>query len=128
MIQWPDVHQLAAVDLYGRRGSPTRRVIVTIEFVAAALGCIALGVYLVATRSRALSVPGAAVFGLGANYLPLVQHAVRLRGDRLALAAVGYDNPAARRAAAIAQLWLLVPYALVVVDLYQQHRDRGHDR
>lgn len=40
-----DLRRLAAVDMYGPAGSPVRRWVILVEFVAGLVGCVALGIW-----------------------------------------------------------------------------------
>ena len=74
-----DVRRLAAVDMYGTAGTQWRRRVITGEFMAGAIGCFALGLWVAFTAEAfGWQLFGAWLTGVGVNYLALVLHAVAL--------------------------------------------------
>jgi hypothetical protein len=116
-----EVRRLAAIDMYGSRGSMRRRRILG-EFVLGALALVALGI-----RSLA-HVPGSGgvlfglwVLGIGANYLPLACPAIALnRPGALAAELDGVDTGRELRRYSLLQFWIFVPLSLVVLALRQR--------
>lgn len=74
-----NVRRLAAIDMYGVRGTTRRRRIILAEFLAGVVVMVAFGIWLVASASG----PGARIFGIGVigaglNYPPLAAYAIAL--------------------------------------------------
>jgi hypothetical protein len=119
-----DLRRLAAVDMYGARGTLLRRRVIVAEFVLGAVVGTALGVAVAASASSL----GWRVFGLwlaGAclNYVPLALHAISLsRKGRLAAELAGVDVPGELRYYTKAQLWIAVPLLFVVLGVTQLGR------
>lgn len=111
------VRRLAAIDMYGGRGTLLRRRLVLVEFVAAVLICLALSVLLIVRGGSASStVVGAWVALLGANYVPLALYAVGFsRGSHLEHELEGVDTAQELRYYSVAQFWVLVPFVFVVL-------------
>ena len=65
-----DARRLAAVDMYGGRGTRFRRRIILIEFVAGTALCAALGVLEATTGPVGTRMLGWWLLGMAANYLP----------------------------------------------------------
>ena len=74
----PDPRRLAALDMYGTRGSQRRRRAIRVEFFAGAAGCTALGILALVHGSGLWILVGAWLVGAGANYVPLALEAQRL--------------------------------------------------
>jgi hypothetical protein len=119
-----DVRRLAAIDMHGLNGTRTRARIILAEFVLGAVGGTALGVWVLVTSTG----PGWTLFGLwlagcGLNYVPLTIHAFTLRSPRaLATELEGVDIPGELRYYTTAQVWVLVPLAVVVFALIQRRQ------
>lgn len=114
-----DVRRLAALDLHGARGTARRRRLVLAEFVVAAIGILALGVWLATARPGIVAwlLAGWAA-GVGLNYAVLAVHAARLsRPGRLDAELEGVDVTAELRRYGARQLWILVPFAIVALQL-----------
>ena len=111
-----DVRRLAAVDMWGARGTMRRRRIIVAEFVAGAIGAMAVGGWITAAASSAgLAMLGTYILCTGLNYVPLSGYAILLsRPGALEAALDGVDVPRELRRYSVLQLWLLVPLALVV--------------
>ncbi len=127
-----DVRRLAAVDMYGGKGTQRRRRIIVAEFVAGAVAGPLVAVAVLA------SGPGwmMAIFGLWLlaaclNYIPLSVYAVGFfrSPERLSAELEGVDIPAELRHYTAAQVWVFVPFALIVIDLLQRRaRARAGDQ
>jgi len=122
------VRRLAAIDMYGLRGSARRRRIVVAEFVAGALLLTGFGIWLLTRASSA----GAVVFGgwmtgVGLNYVPLACHALWLNGrGRLEAELAGVDVGRELRRYSVWQLWILVPLAIPVISARALARSTRH--
>jgi hypothetical protein len=116
-----DVRRLAAIDMHGSIGSPVRRRVILTEFVLGVVGCVGLGVWLMADAAGA---PARAIGGwlalIGVNYVPLALHAASLvRPDALKRELAGVDIAGELRRYTGRQLWLLVPLLPVVLAVRQ---------
>jgi len=99
--------------MHGSRGTALRRQIVRAEFVVGAGGCILLGILSLAQGSAGWIVFGIWLIGAGANYVPLAIEAQRLsRPGALEAEMAGLELRTELRAAARAQLWIAVPFAV----------------
>jgi hypothetical protein len=132
-----NVRRLAAIDMYGTRGSVRRRGIVLAEFLGCVVAMVAFGAWLV-TASSGLGgrVFGLWVIGAGLNYAPLSVYAVRLsRPGALDIELAGVDAARELRRYSVLQLWIFVPLSLVVIDARdaltrrtsRSSRGGGHD-
>lgn len=76
-----NVRRLAAIDMHGLHGSPTRRRIILTEFLAGAIGGLALAVVVIVSSGGTpwLLAFGAWLAGVSLNYVPLALHAISLR-------------------------------------------------
>jgi hypothetical protein len=119
-----DVRRLAAVDMWGGRGTRRRRAIILAEFVLGATIGPALGLLLAITGSTlGWRVLGAWIAGACLNYIPLALHAISLfPGRRLEAELSGVDVRGELRYYTGAQLWIAVPLLLVALDLLQRRR------
>lgn len=106
-----DVRRLAAVDMHALKGTDLRRRVIIAEFVLAALGGLAIGLYLLLGVGGAVSaVVGLYAIGVGANYVPLAIHALSLRQPaRLREELRGVDLNGELRYYTLAQFWVFVP-------------------
>jgi hypothetical protein len=122
-----DVRRLAAVDMWGGRGTRRRRPIIVAEFVLGATVGPALGLLLaIAGSGLAWRVLGALIAGACLNYVPLALHAISLfPGRRLEAELAGVDVPRELRRYTAAQLWIAVPLLFVALDLMQRRRRAG---
>jgi hypothetical protein len=119
-----DVRRLAAVDMWGTRGTRRRRAIILAEFVLGATVGPALGILLAITGSGLLwRILGAWLAGACLNYVPLALHAIGLYpGRRLEAELSDVDVTGELRYYTAAQLWIAVPLLFVVLDLVQRRR------
>ena len=116
-----NVRRLAAVDMWGTKGSPKRRRIIRVEFWAGAIGCVALGVISLATTNGWGLLLGAWLVGVGINYVPLVISAESLsEPGALERELDGTDISRELRRAGAQQLWIAVPLAVAVAALTQR--------
>jgi hypothetical protein len=110
-----NVRRLAAIDMFGTRGTPRRRWIILAEFVLGALVLIGFGVWL-ALDATSL---GDQLFGFwailaGLNYVPLAAYAIALsRAGAIDAELAGVDAERELRRYGVAQLWIVVPLWLV---------------
>ena len=111
-----NVRRLAAIDMYGTRGTARRRRIILAEFVVGVVAMVGLGLWILIQASdlggQAL---GLWFIGAGLNYAPLAVYALVLSRPG-ALEAELADVDAARelRHYGVLQAWILVPLALIV--------------
>lgn len=122
-----DVRRLAALDLawHGSR-------LIVAEFAIGILGPVALGLlslrYVLVQHPPLLSWPvllAIELFGIGANYVPLLAEALRIRKDTSYLERIKagiQSDPAEARSYGVRQLWLLVPGSLVLFALRRSER------
>jgi hypothetical protein len=123
-----DVRRLAAVDMYGARGSRLRRRVILVEFGLGAIGCAALGAWLIAAWG---GPPGLLIglwlLGIALNYSALALHAITLSRSGVLDAELRHaDLPAALRRYTMAQFWIFVP-ALFAVLAVTQVSGEGRD-
>jgi hypothetical protein len=113
------VRRLAAIDMYGTRGTARRRRIILAEFVVGAVAMVAFGAWLLtASVSVAGQAVGLWVIGAGLNYAPLAVHAIVLsRPGALDAELSGVDTGRELRRYGVLQLWIFVPLSLVAVQL-----------
>jgi hypothetical protein len=111
-----NVRRLAAIDMFGTRGTTRRRRIILAEFVVGAIAATAFGVWLLAVSSGSGSrVVAFWMLGAGLNYVPLAVHAIRLsRPGALDTELDGVDTGRELRRYGVLQLWIFIPLALVV--------------
>jgi hypothetical protein len=110
------VRRLAAIDMYGTRGTVRRRRLVLAEFLLGCLVSLALGGYVLWRGGLEGWLVGLWLIGIGANYLSLSIHALDLaRSDRLSAEIAAIDDLAAQsRYYSIAQIRLFVPGLVAV--------------
>ncbi len=121
-----DVRRLAAVDLWGARGTRRRRAIIVAEFVLGATVGPALGLLLAVEGSGLWRVLGAWIAGACLNYVPLALHAISLfPGRRLEAELSGVDVRGELRHYTVVQLWIAVPLLFVALDLAQRRSRAG---
>jgi hypothetical protein len=108
-VSLPDPTRLAALDMYGTRGSPRRRRIIRAEFFAGAAGCTVLGILVLVHGSGGWLLLGVWLVGAGTNYVPLALAAQRLSPPGALDAELsGLDVRRELRKAGTAQLWIAV--------------------
>jgi hypothetical protein len=119
-----DVRRLAAVDMWGGRGTRRRRRIIVAEFVLGATVGAALGLLLAFTGPELFwQLLGAWIAGACLNYVPLALHAISLYpGRRLESELSDVDVRGELRYYTAAQLWIAVPLLFVALDLVQRRR------
>ncbi|WP_433270126.1 hypothetical protein ACQPWR_14245 [Micromonospora vinacea] len=111
-----NVRRLAAVDMYGSRGTTRRRWIILAEFLIGVIAMVTWGVWLLSSTndlgSRAF---GLWLTGAGLNYAPLSAYALMLmRPGALDAELAGVDTNRELRRYTALQLWVFVPLSLVV--------------
>ncbi|MET7950439.1 hypothetical protein [Micromonospora sp. NPDC005324] len=112
-----NVRRLAAIDMYGSRGTTRRRRIILAEFLVGVVLMVTSGVWLLASSSglstRAI---GLWLTGAGLNYAPLSLYALALmRPGALDAELAGVDIDRELRRYTVLQLWVFVPLSLVVL-------------
>ena len=126
------VRRLAALDMYGTSGSARRRRLIRAEFIIGVVGCSLLGVLSLLSGSGWRIPLGIWLVAIGMNYVPLAVSAQALsRPGALEAELVGADLPRELRQAGVRQLWILVPFAVVVAAIAQAwsgHRPSMGDR
>ena len=123
-----NVRRLAAIDMYGSKGSMRRRQIIQAEFVVGVVGMISVGIWIL-TQSSDLTgrVLGLWFIGAGLNYAPLASYAVMLsRAGALDAELAGVGTARELRRYGVLQLWILVPLALVAFAGFKALSDRAH--
>ena len=122
----PEPRRLAALDMWGTRGSLRRRGIIRAEFIAGTAGCTLLGVLTLLRGNGGWILLGVWLVGAGANYLPLALEAHRLSRPGALEAELASAGPRRElRSGAKAQLWIAVPFALCVAALSRGPRSRA---
>jgi len=114
-----DVRRLAAVDMHALKGSDLRRRVIIAEFVLAAVGGLAIGLFLLFGVGGAVAtIVGFYTLGVAANYVPLAIHALSLRRPaRLREELRGVDLRDELRYYTLAQFWVFVPLVFVWFEL-----------
>lgn len=112
-----DVRRLAAVDMHGLRGSALRRRLIIVEFLAGAIGGLAIGLYLILDSASAVGVViGVGALGIAVNYAVLSAYTLSLRqGAALAVELRGADLRAELRHHTKAQFWVFVPFLFALL-------------
>jgi hypothetical protein len=112
-----NVRRLAAIDMYGTRGTMRRRRIILVEFIAGVIVAAVFGIWLLARASDIGDrVFGVWVLGVALNYAPLAAYAISLsRSGALDAELAGVETGLELRRYSILQLWIFVPLSLVVV-------------
>jgi hypothetical protein len=112
-----NVKRLAAIDMYGSRGTVRRKRVIQAEFTAGLAATVALGIWLAVEASGL----GARIFGIwligaGVNYAPLAVYAILLsRPGALEAELAGVETGQELRRYSVLQLWILVPLSLVAM-------------
>lgn len=121
-----DVRKLVALDMVFHG----KRFIVT-EFAGGVILCGALGLLSIVAGFRLLShgltwqlLLGIVLLWIALNYLPLFVHAVDLARSGTAREEVDAElaDLGIARSYAVRQLWILVPFAVVALDLAQRSK------
>jgi hypothetical protein len=122
-----DVRRLAAIDMYGTRGTTRRRRIILTEFIAGAIVMIGFGVWLTTAAGPAFDrALGIYIVLAGLNYVPLALHGVALsRPGALDQELSGVDTFQEIRRYGLLQFWIFVPLSLVVMASRQVMRRRS---
>ena len=121
-----DVRKLAALDM-AVHGKP----FIVVEFGVGVLGCLVLGALSVTAGIRSGAtwelLLGVALLWIALNYIPLLIHALDLarRGTARQEAANEIDYPELIRRYTFRQLWILVPLAVVIMEIAQRARSRA---
>jgi hypothetical protein len=112
-----DVRRLAAIDMHGIHGTRFRRRLILAEFVIGVVALVPFGTWQVVNAAGLVgSMFGLWLVGTGLNYVPLSAHAIGLtRPGALGKELVDVDVAAELRRYTVLQLWVLVPFALVVL-------------
>jgi hypothetical protein len=115
-----NVRRLAAIDMYGTRGTTRRRRVILAEFVAGVVVAVAFGIWLMANASALGGrIIGIWMIGAGLNYAPLAAYAIALsRPGALSTELAGVDTGQELRRYSVLQLWIFVPLSLVVLAVY----------
>ncbi|MEU8179663.1 hypothetical protein AB0B86_02670 [Micromonospora sp. NPDC049047] len=111
-----NVRRLAAIDMYGSRGTTRRRWIILAEFLVGVVLMVTWGCWLLASANgfgtRAF---GLWLVGAGLNYAPLSLYALALmRPGALDAELAGVNTDGELRRYTVLQLWVFVPLTLVV--------------
>ena len=111
-----DVRRLAAIDMWGTRGTTRRRRIILAEFVVGVVVALGLGGWLLGSaHTPAGYIIAGYIIAVGLNYAPLAWFALRLSTPgRLDSELAGVDKEAELRRYSVLQFWVFVPLALVV--------------
>jgi hypothetical protein len=112
-----NVRRLAAIDMYGTRGTARRKRIILAEFLLGFIGMVGIGIW-VMTHAPDLGtrVIGLWLLGAGLNYAPLAVYAALLsRPGALDAELAGVDPGQELRRYSVLQLWILVPLSLLGV-------------
>ncbi|MFF0153474.1 hypothetical protein [Micromonospora sp. NPDC005203] len=125
-----NVRRLAAIDMYGSRGTTRRRWIILAEFLVGVVVMVTWGVWLLASAHGLGSrVLGLWLTGAGLNYAPLSAYAIALmRPGALDAELAGASIDGELRRYTVLQLWVFIPLSLVVLairDVLTRPRARG---
>ncbi|MEV6849292.1 hypothetical protein [Actinoplanes sp. NPDC051411] len=121
-----DVRRLAAIDMWGTRGTRRRRRVILAEFTLGVIVAIGFGAWLLtATSGAGDRLFGAWLIGSGLNYAPLAGYAIRLsRPGALDGELAGVDTDRELRRYSVLQLWIVVPLALLVLAVRDEVKRR----
>ena len=111
-----NVRRLAAIDMWGTKGTLRRRRIILAEFLVGVVGALALGLWvMIATADLGGKVLGWYLIGIGLNYVPLSAYALRLSGAGvLERELEGVDTLPELRRYGVWQFWVFLPLSMVV--------------
>src|SRR5262245_36368074 len=113
-----DVRRLAALDMWGSKGSIRRRTVIRAEFVLGAVGCTALGLLAIVRGSGWIDLVGFWLVGAGINYVPLALQAQSLsRPGVLEAELAGLDVPRELRRAGVRQFSIALPFVVAIFAL-----------
>lgn len=112
-----NARRLAAIDMYGTRGTARRKRIILAEFTTALAATVALGTWLVIGASGlGTRMLGIWLIGAGLNYAPLAAFAISLsRPGALEAELANVDTGREMRRYCVLQLWILVPLSLIAM-------------
>jgi hypothetical protein len=112
-----NVKRLAAIDMYGSKGTARRKRIIQAEFTAALAATVALGSWLTIDASDlGTRILGIWLIGAGVNYAPLAVYAILLgKPGAIEAELAGVDTGQELRRYGVLQLWILVPLSLVAL-------------
>jgi hypothetical protein len=109
--------------MYGTAGTIRRRRIILVEFIVGALGCPALGASLLTAAAGPELWLDVWLIGIGINYLPLAIHGLTLsRAGALDRELADVNVRKELRRYGLAQVWILVPFLVAIVALFQVRR------
>lgn len=110
-----NVRRLAAIDMYGARGTIRRQRLILAEFLLGAAVSVGFGTWLLLQTSNAAGQAIALwILGVGLNYAPLAAYAIALsRPGVLNSELAGVDTGRELRRYSVQQLWVFVPLSLV---------------
>jgi hypothetical protein len=125
-----DVKRLAAVDMYGARGTALRRRVVLAEFALALIVALALGGWLIfGAFGLGAHVFGIWMLGAGLNYAPLTAYAISLsRPGALEAELADVNVGQELRRYSVRQPWLFVPLSLIAMTVWRPRGPRGGTR
>ncbi|MEU8210526.1 hypothetical protein AB0B85_15150 [Micromonospora sp. NPDC049044] len=111
-----NVRRLAAIDMYGSRGTTRRRWIILAEFLVGVVLMVTWGCWLLASANAfGTRAFGLWLVGAGLNYAPLSLYALALmRPGALDAELAGVNTDGELRRYTVLQLWVFVPLTLVV--------------
>jgi hypothetical protein len=112
-----NVRRLAAIDMWGTKGTVRRRRIILAEFIVGVIGALILGGWAyTATSDTTGEVLGLWLIGVGLDYIPLTAYALRLSGSGVLERELdGVDTDRELRRYGVWQFWIFLPLSLVVV-------------
>jgi hypothetical protein len=125
-----NVRRLAAIDMWGTKGTLLRRRIILAEFLIGVAGAFAIGIWsLTATHGAGGTILGLWLIGIGLNYVPLAAYALRLSGAGvLERELKGVDTLPELRRYGVRQFWIFLPLALVVFTVRDEMARRAAPR
>ncbi|MBL7552227.1 hypothetical protein I6A60_30840 [Frankia sp. AgB1.9] len=112
-----NVRRLAAIDMYGTRGTTRRRRIILTEFILGAVVMVAIGGWILGHSPGIGDLTlGLWLTGAGLNYAPLAVHAITLsRPGALEAELANVDTTRELRRYSTRQLWIVIPLSLVAL-------------
>jgi hypothetical protein len=110
-----NVRRLAAIDLHGMSGTTRRFRLVRAEFLTAVPVALFIATALMVNSGPVGKAIGVWLVGVGLNYVPLAAYALRFSNRaKLDAELANIDLRSEIRHYTAAQLWILVPMALVI--------------